>query len=84
MWDWRNGTQRTGYPHPAAVFSVAYSPDGTMLAASGDGGAARLWNVEAPDKPSVLQHPPGAVTSVAFAPDGQTVVTALSGAAQPR
>jgi WD40 repeat protein len=59
--------------HTGHVHSVAFSPDGTLLASQADDGAVRLWNVPVGTLRSCLQ--PGGPSSrggagVAFAPDG--------------
>jgi WD40 repeat protein len=60
---------------------MAFSPDGTVLAAASDSfmdRTARLWDVTDPARP----HPLGLLVdaySVAFAPDGTTRVLATGG-----
>jgi hypothetical protein len=59
----------------AAPTAVAFSPDGTWLAAGTLAGGVRLWRVkgEAPpafDVPIDLDASPAAVAALAFAPDG--------------
>jgi WD40 repeat protein len=60
----------------AAVTAVAFSPDGTIIAAAGDDGKARLWNVatrEAIGAP--LTGHDGVIFGLAFSPDGASVAT---------
>ncbi|MFF7250741.1 hypothetical protein ACFZBU_43580 [Embleya sp. NPDC008237] len=60
----------------AAARSVAFSPDGTLVAAGIDSGAVRLWT--ATDRPRLvhtLVGHVGAVAGVAFSPDGGTLVS---------
>jgi WD40 repeat protein/transcriptional regulator with XRE-family HTH domain len=63
---------------PAAeVLSVAFSPDGKTLAAAGDDGSVRLWDVATR---RMIGGPlrvvaNGWVSSVAFSPDGKTLAT---------
>ena len=55
------------------VWGLAFSPDGTTLAAGVTDGTVWLWRVAAPASPSLiatLTGPAGHVYSVAFAPSG--------------
>jgi len=70
--------------HTGRVHSVAFSPDGTLLASQADDGTVRLWNVPAGTLRSSLQ--PGGRSSrggagMAFAPDG-TLCAIGAGTAQ--
>ena len=61
---------------PAVVLSVAFSPDGHMLASSDNGGTTQLWDVADPARPRPLgQIPLGSYTidSLAFSLDGHTL-----------
>src|SRR5262249_22810308 len=64
--------------HPGDVWSVAFSPDGKLLAtADGDAdhpGTVSLWDTANWRQRATLPHP-AAVLSVAFAPDGRTLAT---------
>ena len=54
--------------------SVAFSPDGRMMATGADNGEVRLWDVTDPRKPSLLSSATDHVFSVhtlAFSPDGR-------------
>jgi mono/diheme cytochrome c family protein/roadblock/LC7 domain-containing protein len=63
---------------PGPVHSLAFSPDGSLLAATGATGETRIWKTA--DAKRVAQIPPrgGPLFAVAFSPDGQQV--ALAGA----
>lgn len=61
------------------VHSVAYSPDG-LLVASGSYGVIRLWEAENAAEKSMLSVSEGAVTALAFAPQGKTLTAGSEGA----
>lgn len=77
--------------HRSAVLSVAFSPDGRMLATSGTDHTIRLWGLEASERDRALQGDEatgvqlavltghdGAVTSLAFNSDGSCLVSGSS------
>ncbi|MFF5233261.1 hypothetical protein [Dactylosporangium sp. NPDC000521] len=65
------------------VLSVAFSPDGAVLAAAGEDGRIHLWNVRDPARPVPLatftdtgvEASPAVVQALAFTPDGRVLVS---------
>jgi WD40 repeat protein len=55
--------------------TVAFSPDGRLLASSSMGSTAYLWELPSGHLKAELRGHRQAVPGVAFAPDGKTVVT---------
>jgi len=56
--------------HTDAIESVAFSPDGTLLASGSRDNTIRLWNVETGVTSHILDGHTDAIESVAFSPDG--------------
>ena len=62
-----------------SVFSVAFSPDGNILASGNNDGTVRLWDVATHHQiGNPLVGHIGPVHSVAFSPDGKTLASGSS------
>jgi WD40 repeat protein len=66
----------TFHDAPRYVRSVAYSPDGKLLATAELDGTAKLRDAETGRVVRVLEDNPRGVNGVSFAPDGRTLATA--------
>ena len=62
--------------HDDFVLSLAFSPDGSLLAAADRSGACVLWEVDGGDVATTLRVPQGAVNAVAFHRTGSMVALA--------
>ena len=78
IWDVENGQLLVDplLDHNASVLSVAFSPDGTILASSDFDGEIRLWDVDTwLQKGKALSGPILGVNSVAFSLEGRTLAS---------
>jgi WD40 repeat protein len=58
------------------VYSVAFNPDGEILASGSEDGIVRLWDVAAQEILMTLEGHQDAVRGVAISPDGSLVASA--------
>ncbi|MGH1396715.1 MAG: protein kinase domain-containing protein [Trichormus sp.] len=61
--------------HENTVSSVAVSPDGKIIASSGDDRTIKLWNIATGQQVATLTGHSRKVNIVAISPDGQTLVS---------
>jgi WD40 repeat protein len=66
--------------HTSSVYSVAYSPDGNILASGSSDKTIRLWRVSDGTLLDTLEEFLDSVRSVAFSPDGRILASGLSDA----
>jgi WD40 repeat protein len=62
--------------HPTGIRSVAFGPDGRLLATAAEDGAVRIWNVADGALVNTLIGHIDVVGAVAFAPDGKLLASA--------
>ncbi len=74
--------QSTGYPllaelhgQNASLLTLAISPDGALLAASGDAGVIDLWTLSDQQPAGSLTGHTATVNTLAFSPDGATLAS---------
>ena len=61
--------------HEGDVYSVAFSPDGGLLASCGKDRTVRLWDLASRRNVATLRGHDSEVNVVAFAPDSQTLIS---------
>ena len=82
LWKLQNSTPTILTGHTEKINSIAFSPDGRLLASGSDDFTFKLWDVHHHQNIATLEHlpisgkPPSRVISVAFSPDGETLATA--------
>ncbi len=77
FWNPQNGS-RAADPLPAddnAIWDVAWSPNGELLATASDDWAANVWDVDTRQLLATLTTLPQGGTGVAFLADGETLAT---------
>ncbi|MDE0010982.1 MAG: dockerin type I domain-containing protein [Candidatus Poribacteria bacterium] len=80
IWNLRNDTVTAFRGHRGQINSIAFSPDGQLLASGSDDWTFKLWDVHTQQHIATLEHITGRtrspITEVAFSHDGQLLATA--------
>jgi WD40 repeat protein len=77
LWNTQNGELRQVLATSGVVESLAFSPDGSLLA-SGEGTGSnqvRLWDIEVGQLVRILDSHERPVVSLAFSPDGRQLAS---------
>src|SRR5690242_9725204 len=63
--------------HSASINSIAFSPDGKLLASGSSDKSVALWDLKTGRQVRSLSGRNGSVSSVVFSPDGKMLATGM-------
>jgi WD40 repeat protein len=64
------------FKQQGAIYTAAFSPDGSRILTAGDDKAAKLWDTQSGKLLAAFEHQ-GAVSTAVFSPDGSHILTAI-------
>ena len=80
VWNAATGGESSRCPsHEGSVTKMAYSPDGSRLAAASRDGSVKVWDAVTGETCLTLRGHTSAVSGVTYSPDGRRLVTAAGG-----
>jgi RNA polymerase sigma factor (sigma-70 family) len=77
LWDLGSGQELIALPADVSgVYSVAFSPDGKLLAMGSSEALVKLWRLDSPGDPRTLRGHTALIRALVFSPDGKTLASA--------
>ena len=75
VWEVTTGHRRLSLPHPGAVFSAKFSPDGIHVLTACEDGYARIWDAQSGRELREMHAHQEAILYATFSPGGKLVAT---------
>lgn len=75
IWSLKDNSERLVLYPGTRLYSLAFSPDGKILASEGSGAVIKLWNVVTGQELKSFEGHKADIYSLAFSPDGKTLAS---------